>query len=207
MEPERFTSARRVHSLPIDSTTVIPDTIARPSSASPLTSSNQEIAPGKREKLWQEPPPTLYSHSKHDPSFGASYQGRPRFDSKTEQTLEFESSFLYPENTPLVFPFIPPPSLSLDEAALPDSDQAEQNPTNRPNVPPFDQMSAREVKPSVEATDTELVADMTNPRCILQYLRAVPSDQSRGYTLVHGQVWRAGNKRTGWRRNQWVVDG
>src|SRR6266480_4373202 len=200
MEPERVTPARRVRSLPSDSTTIMPDTIVRPSSVSPLTSPDGEIAPGKRETLCNEPPSALYSPPKHHPSFGASYQGRPRFDSKTEQ---FESSFVYPDNTPLVFPFIPPPSLSLDEAALPDSHQAEhvtdkvQNPADRPHVPDL----SDQIKPSVDD------ADVTNPRCTLQYLRAIPSEQSNGYTLIHGQVWRAGNKRSGWRRNQWVVDG
>lgn len=214
MEPEGFTPARRVRSLPVDSTTVIPDTIARPSSASPLTSPNPEAAPSNRETPCKEPSATLYNPPKYHPSFSTSYQGRPRFDSKTEQELEFESPFVYSENTPLVYPFIPPPSLCLDEAALPDTYQAEhatdtdQNPTDRSHVPdPSHQLASREVNRSVEAADTGQATDVTNPRCTLQYLRAVPSEQSHGYALIHGQVWRAGNKRSGWRRNQWIVDG
>jgi len=208
MEPERFTSARRVRSLPAYTTHVIPDTIARSSSASPLTSPNREITPGNRETPWQEPPATLYS-PEDQPCF------RPRYDSKTEQNLEFKSSLEYPDNTPLVFPFIPPPTLSLDEGALPEAYQAEQattdkdhNPTDPSHVPDFsDQGSAQELKPSVEAADTEVAADVTNPRCTLQYLRAISLEQPNGYALIHGQVWRAGSKRSGWRRNQWVVDG
>jgi len=213
MEPERFTPARRVQSLPASTTSVMSDTIARPSSASPLTSPNQEMPPSKRETLWQEPPATL-SNPKNHTFFNASYQGRPRSDSKTEQRLDFESSFVCPDNAPLVFPFIPPPTLSLDEAALPNQYQAEhatdkgQNPADRSHVPDLsNQMSAREAKPSVEVADPEAVADGTNPRCTLQYLRAIPSEQSHGYALIHGQVWRAGSKRSGWRRNQWIVDG
>ena len=213
MDPERFTPTRRVHSLPASTTGVMPDTIARPSSASPLTSPNREVVPGKRETLWQEPPETL-SNPKNHPSFSESHQGRPRFDSKIEQKLDFESSFVRPDNTPLVFPFIPAPTLSLDEVALPNPYQAEhatnkgQNPTDRSHVADIsDQMSAREVKPCVEATDPEAATDGTNPRCTLQYLRAIPSEQSHGYALIHGQVWRAGGKRSGWRRNQWVVNG
>ena len=50
-------------------------------------------------------------------------------------------------------------------------------------------------------------AHVTDPRCTLQYLRAVPSDMPNGYALIHGQVWRSGTARSGWRRHQWVVGG
>jgi hypothetical protein len=53
--------------------------------------------------------------------------------------------------------------------------------------------------------------DDDEARCSLSYVRRVPSDggEAAAYHLLHGQVWRRGSadKKRGWRRHQWVVDG
>jgi hypothetical protein len=40
----------------------------------------------------------------------------------------------------------------------------------------------------------------------LHYTRSVPNAEIDRQVYLHGQLWRAGNKNSGWRRNQWVVD-
>jgi len=61
--------------------------------------------------------------------------------------------------------------------------------------------------PSAAADVEDQAAHVTDPRCTLQYVRAVPSDMPNGYALIHGQVWRSGTARSGWRRHQWVIGG
>lgn len=125
---------------------------------------------------------------------------------------------------PLVHPFLPPPTIMPDESA-----QSEIHRTDNPIAEPGQQISFEEptitaptvpqspetnypasdsaISTTVANVQVEQPAHVADPRCTLEYVRAVPADLPNGYTLIHGQVWRGGNRAKGWRRNQWVVDG
>jgi hypothetical protein len=152
-------------------------------------------------------------------------------------------------DTPLVYPFIPAPTVSMEALATDDDDDrtvaapaATEPPTDHPS-PVDDRGGTHQTTGPSTPTSTAVTTvgsvgttprtspdggstagrwasqddrggeakaerDDEEARCSLSYVRRVPSDGGEAaYHLLHGQVWRGGDKKRGWRRHQWVVDG
>lgn len=236
MEEEPLSNVRRVQSLPIHGKDHQSCYDGRSPSAPPLTTSSREPISKKRRKLWGRPPEALPGPEDH-PFFTtlsliSSSEYRPRVDSKTDVGIDRSTPTAYAYTYPPVYPHIPPPTLSLDDPALtwptlpkvapaasaelfqldtkraiiteePEPVQSAEQESSYDSQASSSQRTAT----SAAAADNHSIAHVSDPHCTLHYVRAVPTDPSNGYALIHGQVWRSGDRRTGWRRNQWIVDG
>jgi hypothetical protein len=216
----------------------------RSPSAPPSTISggNDEIA-RKRRKIWQAPPLALHGPDNHpfflmfmekpEDSPSSQRSSHTRIDSKTEQEEEGNMTPVRAYQHPMVYPFLPPPTLGLEDETVSPVAPAEQPSTEESpqylleqrrslTVSEYVQTSTGAPPPIPSSSQSDPLATPTlqlqpeeqpptsviNARCTLEYVRAVPSDLAQGYALIHGQIWRSGTQRRGgWRRNQWVIDG
>jgi hypothetical protein len=221
---------RRVQSLPVRADQPQPYYDRRPPSAPLPTTSSPDAMSKKRPRFWQGPPEALHGPEDHQffstISRTSSSEYRPRVDSKTEEGIACSISTAYAYTGLPVYPYLPPPTLSFDSTVTSPNRTTAEVATSRENVIPEEpEPTASAEKPSsddflppvcsqttataaaADQPDVQPSAHMTDPLCTLQYVRAVPTDPPNGYALIHGQVWRSGDRKTGWRRNQWVIDG
>lgn len=231
MEEVILSNVRRVRSLPVRANQPQPYYDRRPPSAPLPTTRSPEAMSKKGPGFWQGPPEALHGPDDHQffstMSRTSSSEYRPRVDSKTEEGIACSTSTAYAYTSLPVYPYLPPPTLSLDDSTVtsPNRTTAEaaasrekvipeepkpttsaEKPSSDHFLPPFWSQTTATAAPA-DQPDFQSSAHVTDPHCTLQYVLAVPTDPPNGYALIHGQVWRSGDRKTGWRRNQWVIDG
>jgi hypothetical protein len=159
-------------------------------------------------EIWTSPPTRLLDGSDHP--FFKNLQ-----NASNTSYSSLQSSAMHDYETPLIYPFIPAPTLYCEPESidvLPTEGETMKR-NSSPEASPQTNKGSRNSTPSNSGPESETAKstpgnrDTSTPAvCRSTYVRRAESDGGK-QQVIHGQIWR-GKSEDGrpWRRNQWVKE-